>query len=167
MPGKAPVLQLSRKTHLYLGVFIAPALLFFAFTGALQTLGLHEASANYKPAALLATLGQIHKKQTLVLPVHRPAPAEAAHPDAGRPATGHADAGRPPSAAGAPQQAPTLQTKQKQHLPLKIFFLVVSIGLFLNTLTGVYMAYVYDRNKWLITGLLLVGIVLPLALLPF
>ena len=35
------VLKIVRLTHLYLGVFIAPAIVFFAFTGALQTLSFH------------------------------------------------------------------------------------------------------------------------------
>ena len=47
------VLRYVRLTHLYLGVFIAPAILFFAFTGALQTFSLHETTrgSNYKPPA--------------------------------------------------------------------------------------------------------------------
>jgi len=50
---------------------------------------------------------------------------------------------------------------------MKIFFLIVSVGLFLSTLTGIYMAYKYSHNKWLINGLLAAGIVIPLLLLPF
>lgn len=50
---------------------------------------------------------------------------------------------------------------------MKIFFLVVSVGLFLSTLTGIYMAYKYSRSKLLISGLLLAGAGLPLLLLPF
>jgi hypothetical protein len=56
--------------------------------------------------------------------------------------------------------------KQKSHLPMKIFFLVVSVGLFLSTLTGIYMAYRYSRRRLLISGLLAAGVVLPLLLLP-
>ena len=56
--------------HLYLGVFIAPMLLFFAITGGLQTFGLHEGGrgSSYKPPAWLATMAQLHKKQTVVMP---------------------------------------------------------------------------------------------------
>ena len=66
-------LKYTRVTHLYLGVFTAPALLFFAFTGALQTFSLHETthSSNYKPPAWAVTLAQIHKKQTSVVPVRK------------------------------------------------------------------------------------------------
>lgn len=55
-----PMLKVCRQVHLYLGIFISPALLFFAFTGALQTFNLHEASHNggsYKPAKWIVELG--------------------------------------------------------------------------------------------------------------
>src|SRR3984893_4884025 len=97
-------LKYLRLTHLYTGVFIAPALLFFAFTGALQTFSLHETTrgSNYKPPAWAVTLGQIHKKQTPVVPVRKLpppkkladriaatqiAPADAAKPGASLPAS--------------------------------------------------------------------------------
>jgi len=49
---------------------------------------------------------------------------------------------------------------------MKIFFLLVAMGLFFSTLTGLYMAYRYSRNPLLVSGLLLAGVVLPLLLLP-
>src|ERR1700754_4472618 len=71
-------LRAVRLIHLYLGVFTAPALLFFAFTGAMQTFSLHETTrgSNYKPPAWAVTLGQIHKKQTPVVPVRKLPPPE-------------------------------------------------------------------------------------------
>lgn len=196
----ASFLQLSRKVHLYFGLFISPALLFFAFTGCYQTLGLHEAAgSSYKPPAILASLGQIHKKQTYVLPVRKgPGPEGGRVPGEGGgrredenratrgSQTGAGDGARRtadsparaqgqdgPPAAGRPAASPeagrptTLWAKQKQHLPLKIFFVIVSLGLFTSTLTGIYMAYRYDRNKALVTGLLVLGVVLPLVLVNF
>lgn len=47
---------------------------------------------------------------------------------------------------------------------MKIFFLVVSVGLFVSTLTGLYMAYSYVRNKVLMTAALLAGVMVPLVL---
>src|SRR5277367_1640251 len=78
MSSSHTVLKYLRLTHLYIGVFTAPALLFFAFTGALQTFSLHETTrgSSYKPPAWAVTLGQIHKKQTTVLPVRKPAPPD-------------------------------------------------------------------------------------------
>lgn len=164
----ATTLRLFRKTHLYFGLFISPALLFFAFTGAVQTLSLHEAAASsYKPPKILAELGQIHKKQTTVMPVRKAPEPAAAHDGAG---PAHDRAGRPDHAgapANAPQPAVTLANKQKQHLPLKIFFLVVAVGLLSSTVTGIYMSYKYERNRLLLTGTLLAGVVVPLLLLKF
>jgi ABC-type molybdate transport system permease subunit len=37
----------------------------------------------------------------------------------------------------------------------------------MSTLTGIYMAYKFNRSKLLVTGLLLAGIVVPLVLLPY
>jgi len=50
---------------------------------------------------------------------------------------------------------------------MKIFFLLVSLSLVTSTLTGVYMSYKYSRGWWVLTGLLIAGVVVPLLLLPF
>ena len=150
MPANRALLHYARYTHLYLGVFIAPALLFFAFTGALQTLSLHETTrgSSYKPPAWIATLAQIHKKQTTTVPMHKTPP--------------------PATQTASPKgdiALPAHTAKTRHPLPLKLFFLVVSIGLFLSTLTGLYMSYRYSRNRRLITAILLAGVLLPMALL--
>ena len=163
------LLRVLRKLHLYLGVFTAPALLFFAFSGALQTFSLHETTqgSSYKPPAWIASLAQLHKKQTTEVPVRRP------RPDAGPPVTQSEHLKVKTAPASAPPQSPNQQPaanpvpKPKSHLPMKLFFLLVAVGLFLSTLTGIYMAYRYSRGRLVITGLLLAGIVLPLLLLPF
>lgn len=155
-------LKLLRKLHLYFGLFIAPALLFFAFTGALQTLSLHEAAGtSYKPPAWAARLAQLHKDQNVTpRPPRSPGPAAS-------PVTHARSASTPPPAA-APQRPPeTLGSKERKHLPEKIFFLCVALGLLTSVLTGIYMAYKYERNRVLVTGLLVAGIAVPLLLLPF
>jgi hypothetical protein len=162
-------LKLFRKIHLYIGVFIAPALLFFAFTGAVQTLSLHETTqgSSYKPPAWLAKLGQLHKKQTLVVPIRKP---KSASPDKPTIDTPKADRLKGSSASN-PAQASKLPDVSapgpNAHLPMKIFFLLVSIGLFISTLTGIYMVYKYNRSKLVVTSLLFAGIVVPLLLLLF
>lgn len=187
-------LRATRLTHLYLGVFTAPALLFFAFTGALQTFSLHETTrgSSYKPPAWAVTLGQIHKKQTPVVPVRKPPAPEAAagggrrgeggagarenaapngaSGDAARP-RGEGNGGRaagPESTAGqgaaAPGQPSAAPEKKHHPLPMKIFFLIVAISLFLSTLTGIYMSYKYVRNRRMVTALLILGTVIPLIL---
>lgn len=80
MSSSHTFLRYTRLVHLYIGVFIAPALLFFAFTGALQTFSLHETTrgSSYKPPAWIVMLSQIHKKQTPIVPARRLPPPEKA-----------------------------------------------------------------------------------------
>jgi hypothetical protein len=156
MPSPASTLRFFRQVHLYIGIFIAPALLFFALTGALQTFSLHETTqgSTYKPPTWIVTLAQLHKKQTAAVPVRKPRPEAPRPPDA-KPKD------QPPAPAATPSPGP------KSHLPMKIFFLCVALGLVTSTLTGIYMAYKYGRSKTAVTGLLLAGVVVPLLLLPF
>jgi len=151
MTSSVKTLKLIRQIHLYLGVFISPALLFFAITGALQTFSLHETTqgSDYKPPVWIVKLGQLHKKQTTTLPIRRP------RPEAPRPA------------ADKPTQPATPPPPQKSHLPMKLFFLLVALGLFTSTLTGLYMAWMYQRRKGLVIGVFVAGVVVPLLLLPF
>ncbi|WP_433973899.1 PepSY domain-containing protein [Tunturiibacter lichenicola] len=186
------LLKYLRLIHLYLGVFITPALLFFAFTGALQTFSLHETTrgSSYKPPAWAVVLGQIHKKQTTVVPVRKvPSPDRSTEKSADKPADKLndkpaerltdkptdrliTDKSQSASPSVATQSAPNASTKlseapaPKPHntLPLKIFFLFVSIGLFISTLTGLYMSYKYIRNRILITAILIAGVIIPVLL---
>ncbi len=166
--SSARTLKLVRQLHTYFGLFIAPALLFFAFTGAVQTLSLHEsAGSSYQPPAWLARMGQLHKDQNIELRKPRPEiPQPAAKPrnDAG-PGSSTATVAAAP--ASPPRPPVTLASKQRQHLPEKVFFLLVCAGLFSSVLTGIFMAYRYGRGKLLVTAWLLAGIVVPLLLLPF
>lgn len=144
-------LKIVRQIHLYVGVFIAPALLFFAFTGGLQVFSLHETTrgSDYRPPAWLMTLAQVHKKQTTFVPARKPpAPSSVV------------------ANAAAPVQArPEMpRTEAKNLLPLKVFFAFVALGLFVSTLLGLYMAYRYTRNRVLVTVLLLAGVALPIVL---
>jgi uncharacterized iron-regulated membrane protein len=52
-----------RTWHTYLGLLIAPSVLFFSLTGALQLFGLHEAHGAYHPAVIIEKLGMLHKDQ--------------------------------------------------------------------------------------------------------
>jgi hypothetical protein len=174
MSSSHTFLKYIRLIHLYIGVFISPALLFFAFTGALQTFSLHETTrgSSYKPPAWAVTLGQIHKKQTPIVPARKTPPPEKpldkATPDKVTPdkpeiPTGHG--AQPSTTTPKPPDAPA--PKPHNALPLKCFFLLVSIGLFLSTLSGLYMSYKYIRNRGLITAILIAGIVVPVLLTIF
>ncbi len=152
MPAKAHLTKLLRSVHLYVGAFTTPAILFFAFTGAIQTFGLHETNRDhpeYKPARWVAVLGQLHKKQTAVLPVRRsPQPAQ------GRPASAPVVFARPAPAS----------VSARHPLPLRIFFALVCVGLFASTLTGLSLTYKYVRNHALVSALVVAGVVVPVVL---
>ena len=154
-----------RLLHLYIGMFIAPALLFFAFTGALQTFSLHETTrgSSYVPPQWAVVLGQIHKKQTSVVPNRRPAPPTAGPAVSGEP-KGAATAARPPAPVASPEARPTSAGRTRHPLPLKIFFLLVSLGLGTSVVTGIYMSYRYGRSPLVVTALLIAGTVIPLVL---
>lgn len=164
MSASHAFLKLARHIHLYVGVFIAPAVLFFAFTGGLQVFGLHETSrgSDYKPPAWLVIAAQLHKKQTDLLPMRKPRPMEAENrqPVPGIPMptqSSNAPASQPskPEVSDAPMRHP---------LPLKIYSAFVSFGLLVSTLLGLYMAYRYTRKHVLISLLLAAGTVLPVVL---
>jgi hypothetical protein len=66
-------IKAMRNAHLYLGVFFAPLLLFFTFSGSLQTFNLHETpkSGNYQPPQIIKTLSYVHKDQRLSSEGHK------------------------------------------------------------------------------------------------
>jgi hypothetical protein len=156
MSTSVRLLKTARLVHLYLGVFIAPMLLFFAFTGFVQTFSLHETTrgSSYKPPAILVKLGQLHKKQTLIVPVRKPQPPAAEKPKA--------DAAGPSNPK--PADAPPAPPKAQNLWPMKLFFALVAVGLFISTITGIYMSYKYARSSKLITAVLLAGVVIPVLL---
>jgi hypothetical protein len=168
------VLKFLRKIHLYLGIFTAPALLFFAFTGAMQTFSLHETTqgSSYKPPLWIATLAQIHKKQDWRVPLRkvRP-PVENGAPGGGeqgsKGAKGSGEQAGKDQAAPAEKSGTASAPAPKNHLPMKFFFLLVAMSLATSTLTGIYMSYKYNRGWLLLTGLLMAGLAIPLLLLPF
>jgi len=152
MMASASLVRTLRLIHLYTGVFIAPAVLFFATTGALQTFSLHETTkgSSYKPPQWMIIMGQLHKKQTVLLPPRRTPPPPGS-PSAPKP--------QPPRPEPAPQS--------QNLLPTKIFFLIVAIGLVISTFTGIYMAQKFTRNKLAIWATLIAGAVIPILLIRF
>jgi len=150
-----------RTLHLYFGVFTAPALLFFAFTGALQSVPLHEASrgSDYKPPAWLVSIAHLHKKQTLDAPAKRARPKPAGTGIA-------ADSGRADAAADA-ASGPVPAPRKHNLVPMKTFFVLVALSLILSTVTGIYMGWRYTRHRRRYGATLAAGVVVPLLLLLF
>jgi len=139
---KATTLRSLRQWHHYIGVFLAPAILFFAFSGLIQVLGWQDLR-NPPPAAWVSAIAGVHKHQMLP----KPRPAEPARKPAGaRPGGGddHDHGGLS---------------------PLKIFALLVAIGLFTTTLIGLTIALGTRNLRRPALIALALGIVVPVALL--
>ena len=149
----ANLLKQVRRIHLYLGTFFAPAIIFFAFSGALQLFGLHESrpGSSYKPPAWVEKLAQVHKHQTIAAPPKKPRSVARETESAGK------------------QRALRIEEPPPHDSPatsgLKWFFLFMSAGLIVTTLLGIYMSFKYNRNHRIVWGLLVAGTVLPIALL--
>jgi hypothetical protein len=134
-----------RTLHAYVGAFIAPSVLFFATTGALQLFTLHEAHGNYEPAPFVQKLGMLHKDQAFVLKPHSDSPAINRHDAAPR--------------AAANEKGPSLSA-----MALKWFFLVIAGGLATSTGLGLWMGLAQSPRKRLILALFLAGAAIPLVL---
>lgn len=162
------LLKFARQLHLYLGVFAAPALLFFAITGGLQSFGLHESArgSSYTPPAWLALTAQLHKKQTTVVSARRARPPAVEIPKAtGSGALANDDMHVMPTRPRAtPTAAASRTPPPKNLLPMKIFFGWIALSLVTSTLTGLYMAYRYSRRPWRVNTVLLAGVLVPLLL---
>jgi hypothetical protein len=139
---KPTTLRSLRQWHHYIGVFLAPAILFFSFSGLIQVLGWQDLR-NPPPAGWVSAIAGIHKHQ--MLPKPRPAEPE-----------------RKPGAA------PPAADDDHDHGglgPLKIFALLVAIGLFTTTLIGLTIALgtrAMRRKSLIALGL---GIAVPAILL--
>jgi len=142
---KATTLRSLRQWHHYIGVFLAPAILFFAFSGLIQVLGWQDAR-NPPPAGWVSAIAGIHKHQ--MLPKPRPPKPDADRKPAAAKGGGHDD-----------------DRDRGAFAPLKVFALLTAIGLFVTTLIGVTIALGTRtmRRKSLIA--LALGIVVPVVLL--
>ncbi len=140
-----------RKWHSYIGLFIAPSVLFFALTGAAQLFSLHEAHGNYKPAALVEKLSSVHKDQVFAFGDHHDQPAAEA--DAAK-----SDAAKP----GAEDNG---DKTELSTLLLKVFFLLVAICLVISTSLGLWMGLTQMRRKPVAWLLVASGVLIPMGLL--
>jgi hypothetical protein len=145
-------LALIRNLHVWISVFVAPSLLFFAFTGALQTFRIPD---QKEAPVVLQKLARLHKDDVFAVKPVRPKKPEAAG--------GHdkaAKADKPPEAKPQPKPKPSTQV-------LKWFFATVSVGIAVTTLLGLWMAIAYSRQKLVIWALLIAGAVAPILILAF
>ena len=142
-------LALLRKIHTWLGLFIAPSLIFFAISGGMQLFALHEAHGAFKPIPIVEKLGELHKNQRYALRPQRPVAA--------------------PKPAGAAIAAPAQATVEKAtplgQLALKWVFALVAAGLCLSTGLGLWLSLTPGRSRPLHWGLVAAGAVIPVLLL--
>ena len=128
-----------RLVHFYLGVFFAPLIIFFAFTGTLQVFKLHESYRDVPGSQgnWIAWFGQFHKEQAWIAP--RAAPAKA-----------------------APKSAREEGVFGK---PMKWLVALMGIALMGTALLGLYMAFSYPSRRRPCLLAFVAGIVVPLALM--
>lgn len=136
-----------RRWHSYIGLFIAPSVLFYSLTGAAQVFSLHEAHGRYVPPAIVEKLSSVHKDQVFAFGNHH-APPESDTPS--------------PAAAEDDQDKVSLST-----LLLKWFFLIVALCLALSTAFGLWMGLTQTPRKKVRWTLVVVGSLIPVALLLF
>jgi hypothetical protein len=141
---KAASQKRLRNLHNWLGVFFAPGIIFFAFSGIFQTLGLHESGPDRQPAVpFIGVLASIHKEGEASLPKRR-AP--------------------PPQAPGKPNVPPE-HDKAEAFPFFKLYTLLLSASLILSVSIGVVIALINPaarRRTWALLG---AGCAIPLLLL--
>ena len=115
-----------RQIHLYLGVFFAPLVIFFALSGALQTFRLQDSPKDnsYTPPAWIVRLAEVHINQ-------RPVKDRSISPS----------------------------------YPLKWFVVLMAAGLISTSILGIYMAFKYNRDRRIVWAMIILGIIIPIALL--
>jgi hypothetical protein len=129
-----------RRWHSYIGLFIAPSVIFFALTGAIQLYGLHEANGHYRPPAIVEKLSSLHKDQVFAFGHHHEPPAPKDDDD---------------------------DKEETSTLILKGFFLVVALGLTFSSAFGAWMGLTQLRRPRLASGLLISGALIPVILVIF
>lgn len=145
-PRANPALRFAalRKLHVWVSVFVAPSLIFFALSGALQTFRIPDQATA---PVVIQKLARLHKDDVFATKPVRP---------------------KRPEAPG--QQARKAEEPSKPATPLKTellkwFFSLVSVAIAATALVGLWMAFAYSRQKAVSWALLVAGILIPVGLL--
>ncbi|HEY2358201.1 MAG TPA: hypothetical protein VGH86_12190 [Phenylobacterium sp.] len=146
-------LGLIRQLHIYLSVFVAPTLIFFAITGALQTFRIPDQKGA---SVTLVKLARLHKDTVFAVKPPRPKRPEGAN--AGGGANGGERHGPDAGPPAKPQPKPSTEA-------LKWFFSLASVGIAVTTLFGLWMALAYSKRKAILWVILVAGTAAPVLLL--
>ncbi|WP_174292598.1 hypothetical protein [Sphingomonas bacterium] len=152
-------LRRLRQLHLYFAVFFAPAIVFFSFSGVLQTYGFHEARGGRgEPPAWIKIIASLHQHQRLHRP-ERPRPAGPALTAAGdhdhpRGGGGGDDHARPPGGGNG-----------IGLIGLKLFTGLMGVGLIVASLLGIVIALATRSTRRVSVVMLVLGTLLPVALI--
>ena len=142
----AATLRRLRQVHLYLAVFFAPAIIFFAFSGMLQTYGFHEARGGGEPPAWIRAIASLHQHQRLHRP-ERPKPAPA------------------PGAPAAARDAGPARQEGTSTAALKLFTGLMGLGLVVTSLLGIGIALGTRSTRRVSAAMLVAGLALPVVLI--
>lgn len=139
---KAQSQKRLRQIHRWLGLFFAPAILFFALSGTLQALGFQDRARSYQPPAWIALIANIHKHGVMRSAKAPPAPAQ-----------------RP-----TPPAVPKRDTA-KVLSPFSIFAALLGLLLAAATGLGIWIGLLNQRERLATLVLLLAGVCVPVLLL--
>lgn len=135
-----------RRIHFWLGLFFAPAIIFFALSGTLQALGFQDRSGGYEPPLWIATAANVHKHGRLGPEARRERPS-----------------GQVPKAE-VHQAAP--KGTSAEHLRLfSVFAALLGVLLAVATSLGVAVGLTSKRDRRTAVVLLAAGVVTPVLLL--
>ncbi|WP_309604343.1 hypothetical protein [Phenylobacterium sp.] len=143
-----PALRLAfiRQWHVYISVFVAPSLLFFALTGALQTFRIPDLKTA---PVVMQKLARLHKDDVFAVDPPRIAQPEVVAPEAVKPPEAKAEEPRP----------------ARSTTVMKWFFAAVALAVATTTLLGLWMALAYSRRKALMWAILIAGAAAPVLIL--
>lgn len=143
---KVQVQRRLRQYHNWLGLFFAPAIIFFALSGVLQILDLHEDAPGYEAPAWVKPLASIHKHGEV---------SRQAKPKAKPPATGAMDQ----------KPAPDWVGKAEGFKLTQFFVALLGLVLAASSILGIWIAFANKNARKRSSLLLLAGILVPILLL--
>ncbi|WP_426166089.1 hypothetical protein [Sandarakinorhabdus sp. DWP1-3-1] len=144
----AQAMRKLRQVHLYIGVFFAPAILFFAISGGLQAFRLQQASGwdGAPPPVWMAWMASVHIDQAKL------------EPEAEKPAA-------KPKPPVDPVVAAERAAKKARALPMKIFTAALALALGLSALLGAAIALNMRSTRRVAVVMLIAGTLAPILLL--